>query len=126
MTVSPSSQPNDNPAFVSDHDPALVVDMITAGDTCVIHVTGELDLATRDELVSATTGGHHSSVVIDLARVTFMDCSGYRSLVASKLVIEGEARSFALAGQTGQPARLLELIAELDNGGDEPTTGAAQ
>jgi hypothetical protein len=46
-----------------------------------------------------------------------VDCSGYSSLVASRLVIEGGGRTLAIRGQTGQPARLLDMIAELDDRG---------
>lgn len=94
--------------------PGLLLDVFDAHNTRVVHVTGELDLATRDLVVSAATAGHHPAMVIDLGGVTFMDCSGYGSLVASRLVIEGEGRSLTVMGQTGEPARLCRLIADLE------------
>ena len=87
----------------------------------VINVTGALDLSTHDLYMSVATAGHHPAVVIDLAGCTFMDCSGYGSLVASRQAIEGDGRSLTITGQTGQPARLWKLIAEMETGHrDEP------
>ncbi|HSP29162.1 MAG TPA: STAS domain-containing protein [Ilumatobacteraceae bacterium] len=87
----------------------------------MIHVTGDLDLSTRDLYMSVATAGDHPAVVIDLAGCTFMDCSGYGSLVASRRAIEGDGRSLTITGQTGQPARLWKLIADVEIGHrDEP------
>jgi anti-anti-sigma factor len=95
-------------------DPKLSIDAFTAHETCVIHVTGELDLATRDQLVTASTAGPHPTVTIDLGGVTFMDCSGYGSLITSRHIIQSQGGALTITGQTGQPARLFELIAELE------------
>ena len=86
--------------------------------TGVIHVSGELDLATRDQLVSVITAGRRPMVEVHLGGCTFMDCSGYGALVASRLVIEAQGRSLAITGQTGQPAVLWKLIADLDHDDD--------
>ena len=94
--------------------PRLLVTMLNAHNTCVVHVTGELDLATSEQLVAASTAGHHAEMVIDLSGVTFMDCSGYGALIASRLAIEAEGRSLTTTGQTGQPARLFDLITRLE------------
>jgi anti-anti-sigma factor len=93
----------------------------TRGNRCVVHVVGELDCATRDQLVTALTAGHQPAMTIDLGGITFMDCSGYAALVAARQVIESDGRSLAVTGQTGQPARLWKLIAELEGG--DGTTG---
>ena len=95
-------------------EPRLLLQASVTQNTCVVHVTGELDLATRDQLVSASTAGHHPGMMIDLAGVTFMDCAGYRALVASRRIIESEGRSLMITGQAGQPKRFLDLIAELE------------
>ena len=92
--------------------PNLAVNVFPEGDSCVIHTTGELDLATRNQLFMATTAGNHPTMVIDLTRLTFMDCSGYGCLAACRLVIEGGGRTLVIRGQTGQPARLLDMIAQ--------------
>jgi anti-sigma B factor antagonist len=60
------------------------------GETVVVHVAGELDLATAPSLDAAVSEalemGQHS-LVVDLLGVTFMDSSGLGSLVSVK---EGE------------------------------------
>ena len=90
----------------------LLINVFTGRDTSVVHVTGELDIATRNQLVSASTVGRAPKVVIDLGGVTFMDCSGYGSLVAARRFIRGEGRGLTITGQTGQPARFLDMISE--------------
>lgn len=94
--------------------PSLLLALNTTPEMCVLHVTGELDLATRDQLEVASTDGHHSSMMIDLAAVTFMDCGGYSSLVSARHAVEAQGRSLVIRGQTGQPARLWQLIADLE------------
>ena len=93
----------------------LLVHSTTEGDQRVVWVTGELDAASRDELVVAATAGDHAAMVIDLAGVTFMDCSGYGSLTATRLAAERHGRELTTRGQTGQPGRFFELIATLDD-----------
>ncbi|HSP28414.1 MAG TPA: STAS domain-containing protein [Ilumatobacteraceae bacterium] len=93
----------------------LSVQLSTEGDQRVVSVTGELDAASRDQLVVSATAGDHRSIVIDLAGVTFMDCSGYGSLAATRVAVEGVGRTLTTRGQTGQPGRLFELIATLED-----------
>ena len=91
----------------------------------VIYVSGELDLATRDQLVSVVTAGRRPAVEVHLGGCTFMDCSGYGALVASRLAMEGQGRSLTITGQTGQPALLWKLIADLERD-DEAATREGQ
>lgn len=93
--------------------PRLLVTVTNGHSTRTVHVAGELDLATRDQLVSVSTGGADTNTVLDLRGITFMDCTGYGALVASRLALEAEGRTLAITGETGQPARLFGLIAEL-------------
>lgn len=85
------------------------------GDRCVVLAAGELDAASHDQLVLAATEGNHPEMVIDLTGVTFMDCSGYGSLAASRLAVERDGRELTLRGQTGQPGHLFELIEALED-----------
>jgi anti-anti-sigma factor len=106
----------DRPAPVA----TLRFNVSAEGNTSVVHVSGELDCATHNQFVSTATAGHHPSVTIELGGVTFMDCNGYDALVTSRLFVEGEGRSLTITGQTGQPARLIDLITELENGHRQP------
>ena len=107
------------PDFDGDHGaphPRLALDAVATPESYEIRLAGELDLATRSRLVAALAGGRQASTVIDLGGVTFMDCSGYGSIVASRSIVEGDGRSLTLRGQSGQPARLLQLIARMESG----------
>lgn len=101
----------------------LVLDIVADGDSCVVHATGELDVASRRDLLVASTAGTHRSTVIDFAEVTFMDCSGYGCLVAARVLLEGGGRTLTIRGHTGQPKRLIDLIAAFD---DARRAGGAQ
>lgn len=116
LAVSGLDEPIRSPISQSASGPPLLLDVVPEGDTCVVSVSGELDRFTSDQLVSVATADHHPEMVIDLGGVTFLDCSGYGALVASRLAIESEHRSLAVTGQTGQPARLWKLIADLESG----------
>ena len=90
----------------------LEVNVFPDGDNCVVEVSGELDVTTRNQLLTASTAGDHPTMVINLAGVTFMDCSGVGALVESRQAIEGAGRMLTVRGATGQPAHLLALIAD--------------
>jgi anti-anti-sigma factor len=92
----------------------IVIDIHPEGKRCVVHVAGELDRASSGKLIVTSTAGTHAAMVIDLDAVTFMDCSGYGAIVESRRVLEAGGRTLTVRGQSGQPARLLELIAVRD------------
>jgi len=98
------------------HHAELRLNVHREGERCVVDVVGEVDVASHNQLFVASTAGDHPAMVIDLAGVTFMDCSGYGSLIASRLAIESEGRTLAIRGQVGQPARLFDLIATMESG----------
>jgi anti-anti-sigma factor len=109
MQVDPASS-----APIGTPTTTLSLNVVPEGNHCVIHVSGELDLSTRDQLYATSTTGDHPAMVIDLADVTFMDCCGYGTLIASARAVQAEGRSLGIRGQTGQPAHLMRLIAELE------------
>lgn len=85
----------------------------------VLHVHGELDLATAPalrqriwEAVAAADGAGHRPVRIgvDLSGITFMDCSGLRPLIEAQA---GLGNRLWLQNLSGPAARLVRL-AELD------------
>ena len=92
----------------------LTFQVFAEGQQCIVRPTGELDLATRAQLLAALTSGDSPAMVVDLAAVTFMDCSGYGTLVASGVALTGQRRTLSLRGPAGQPARLLTMIAALE------------
>ena len=107
----------DDPAEVGG---GLRLTVLPEGDTCVVRATGELDQASRDQLIAMSTAGHHPHMSIDLSAVTFMDCGGYGGLVASRRRIEEDGRTLTIRGAAGQPERLIELITRLEGGQTGP------
>ena len=69
------------------------VDVRHDGDTAVVEVIGELDLAAEPAFVRATGAVSAATVVLDLSGVTFMDSTGLR------LVLETDARVRAADGR---------------------------
>ena len=82
-----------------------------------LRVCGELDNETRNRLVVMCVAGSEPAVIVDLTALTIMDCAGYGAIVAVRQVLEHGARSLTIRNQTGQPARLLEMIAALERSG---------
>jgi len=111
--VSTIARPNPVSRLVDAGD-GLAINVFPEASSCVVHVSGELDLATSDTLFIASSACNHPSMVIDLGGLTFMDCGGYRCLVACRLAIGGRGGTLVIRGQTGQPARLLDLIRGLE------------
>ena len=94
------------------------------GRSRVVRVCGELDNETRNQLVVMCVAGNQPAVIVDLTGLTFMDCAGYGAIVAIRDVIEHSARSLTIRNQTGQPARLLDMIAALEHSGALPTAAS--
>jgi anti-anti-sigma factor len=76
----------------------------------VVVMSGELDCASRAAAVRACTAAGHLEVVVDMAGMVFMDCSGYGALVESRTILERRNGSLSLSNPQGEPLRLLSLI----------------
>ena len=61
------------------------------GSPAVLHVRGELDLATADEFASALTAALRgkSGVIIDMAELTFIDAAGVRVILQAAHSMNG-------------------------------------
>lgn len=94
---------------------ALAVRASGQGDRRVIQVSGELDIATRDEMFDFCTAGTHAATIIDLGGLTFMDCGGYSSLVRIRRSALSNGKSVTVRRPVGQPLWLLGLIADLSD-----------
>jgi anti-sigma B factor antagonist len=73
----------------------------------VIRVSGEIDLATHEELAGRlrAAAAKGKPVVVDLSACEFIDSSGIRAL----LLGEREAKSIAVAGASEQVRRVFEM-----------------
>lgn len=94
---------------------ALSVKASGQGDRRVIQASGELDIASRDEMFDFCTAGTHAAIIIDLGGLRFMDCGGYSSLVRVRRAALSNGRTVTIRNPVGQPAGLLGLIADLSD-----------
>lgn len=77
-----------------------------------LHVQGEVDLATVDDLqgaIDAAFDGGPTDVVVDLTAATFMDSTGLKALVMAHRRFEEVERGFAIAVSGGPVSRLIDL-----------------
>jgi anti-sigma B factor antagonist len=85
---------------------------LAGGDTSVVSARGELDFATRDELVDVLTAIEElgtSAVVLDLRELSFIDSAGLHVLIAAhKRALAGGWR-FQIACGPGRVWRALTL-----------------
>jgi stage II sporulation protein AA (anti-sigma F factor antagonist) len=77
--------------------------------TARVTVSGEVDIATAEQLYGALTGSRARGatvVVADLSGVTFIDSTGLRALLTANEGLDGRLRLIASPACT----RLLELV----------------
>ncbi len=77
-----------------------------------IVVSGEVDLATVDDLVEALDEAFDSGtdhVLVDLSGTSFMDSTGLKSLVTAQPRFEEKERSFAVLVKPGPISRLFDI-----------------
>lgn len=78
--------------------------------TCLVRLSGELDLATADAIPAAAATALEQGaerLVLDLEAVTFMDSQGLRALVEAQRALGHAGVGFEL---TGVPPVVLDLL----------------
>ncbi|GAA3751592.1 anti-anti-sigma factor [Spinactinospora alkalitolerans] len=84
------------------------------GETAVVAVHGEVDLASADEmlesLLRAAAGSGCGCLVVDLSRVRFFDASAIRALMAAYRTLLREGRHMVLAEPSRPAARTLDAL----------------
>jgi diguanylate cyclase (GGDEF)-like protein len=80
----------------------------------LISVSGELDRTTMIGLIEACDERPDESIIIDLGGLTFMDGGGYSSLVVIREMAKARQRTVTIRNASGQPARLMGLIVDLE------------
>jgi anti-sigma B factor antagonist len=94
-----------NPFSVDERDEAGVK---------VIHVAGELDIATAPRLcarLDATRAGRRPRLLVDLTDVEFCDSTGLRALLGAASEVRAHGGRFAIVcPPAGDVARLLEVV----------------
>jgi anti-sigma B factor antagonist len=93
-------------------DLSFAIDVIPERSRVVVHVRGELDAGTvgrLDATLADLRGAGWTDIVLDVARMSFVDSQGLRLLVATNQSARREQWRFAIAGECPPFARLLEL-----------------
>lgn len=82
------------------------------GDATVIHVKGEIDIATCERLRDAIEPhlGPAQTIVLDLSGVAFMDSSCLTVLVQARGRLTADGGSLVLRNPSGAARRLLTVI----------------
>ncbi len=80
----------------------------------IVALTGELDIATAEGLAESLITVAGSVVVVDLAELSFMDCSGIAAMIIARNQITKDGNSLGLARPSGIVQRALEVIGLAD------------
>jgi anti-sigma B factor antagonist len=67
----------------------LTADYTIDGDTAVIRIIGEIDIASRDTVTNAARSAvaeGATSLVLDMSEVTFMDSSGIGAVITAQAI----------------------------------------
>ena len=95
--------------------PTLRVSTTAGGPTTVLHLAGDLDLATagqlRGELRDLLDSGTVRRLVLDLAGLEFMDVTGLNVIVDAHDVLARDRAVLALRSPRPMVLRMLKLLA---------------
>jgi anti-anti-sigma factor len=105
------------PQTIADPDDVgFAVCSASAAGRRTVHVSGELDIATRDLVCRACLEGIDLNVVVDMTHLTFIDCCGYGALMRARRILTDLGGSLTIRNQVRQPASMLSLLALLEAG----------
>jgi anti-anti-sigma factor len=91
----------------------LHVDIEDRTDHALVTAAGEIDAATADILadaVSAALTDGHRQVLLDFAKVTFIDSTGLGVLVKSHRAAEAVDARFCVVHPTPQTRKLIQVL----------------
>ena len=78
----------------------------------VLHVDGDIDMATAPELAAAVeshSGGYHSPLLIDLTGCSFLDSGGLNVLLQAVRQMDGQSW-LGVIGPSHNLRRVLEIV----------------
>lgn len=93
-------------------DEALSIDVVHLDRAAMVAVAGELDMATApllQEVVAGLIAAGHTSLVVDLAALTFCDCRGVGVFVRADDTASSAGGRLSLHGARPPVALVLEL-----------------
>jgi anti-anti-sigma factor len=92
----------------------LLFTIRTQGDTVIVTVAGDVDLANATELAETLSAQADSHLVVDLSGVRFLDSKGIEVLVRAYQAQSNAARTFRTVGEIDQVRRVLEIAGLFD------------
>ncbi|MFD3478457.1 anti-sigma factor antagonist [Streptomyces sp. NPDC058695] len=111
----------------TDAPPAPPV-VYETGDCVVVELRGDVDIVTLQDsvaLLETVAAGPASTVVIDLTRTTFFDCSGLTLLLRTRRRVESRGGRLRVVCNQPLTLRLLEVTGLLPLFAPAPTVEAA-
>ncbi|MER7200035.1 anti-anti-sigma factor [Streptomyces sp. CB01635] len=111
----------------TDAPPAPPV-VYETGDCVVVALRGEVDIVTLQDsvaLLETVAAGPAATVVIDLTRTTFFDCSGLTLLLRTRRRVESRGGRLRVVCNQPRTLRLLEVTGLLPLFAPAPTVEAA-
>jgi anti-sigma B factor antagonist len=94
-------------------DEQLTVTTTRDGERAVVALAGELDVSSApqvaDELERLAAGDDVSAVIVDVSRLTFVDSTGLRVILAGRERLQTIGATLALEGASGVVERVLEM-----------------
>ncbi|MFE5028466.1 anti-sigma factor antagonist [Streptomyces sp. NPDC056656] len=111
----------------TDAPPAPPV-VYETGDCVVVELRGEVDIVTLQDsvaLLETVAAGPAATVVIDLTRTTFFDCSGLTLLMRTRRRVESRGGRLRVVCNQPLTLRLLEVTGLLPLFAPAPTVEAA-
>ena len=97
-----------------EEGPELQIDRVAGTDgTVLLHLRGELDLASAGDLKRALAAlpDGATTIVLELRGLDFMDSSGLAALIAARNEAVRLRRSFRITGAAGSVRHLLDRTA---------------
>lgn len=94
-----------------EEEQRLVADLQVADPVCVVALQGEIDLSTapllQEALRDATARAPH--VILDMGRVSYMDSSGFGTLLGATKRLRPQGGSLHLVGCNPTIERMLQI-----------------
>jgi len=92
---------------------ALSCAVATTADTFIMHLYGDIDIAAErvfSGLSAALTRRRPTRLVVEAKDITFIDCAGYRLLLAVQTAVEAHGGTVVLRAPSPAVSRLTSLF----------------
>src|SRR5262245_36448337 len=96
----------------TDQGPPLEVSARSVGHRTVLQISGEIDLASAQELsreASSALSNGAMELWLDLTAVSFIDVAGVRALLALRTLATTDGRHLAVIAPAGPVRRVMDL-----------------